>query len=105
MRIQHERGPAFQLSWPALDFADAGVAVLHRRRKLPGLKRRTHPLIFARGHTAPKHDGLRAPADPAVSRPDHDIIRGGIPERLRPDLATAGLGNPEGAGGLGRHAV
>lgn len=49
-----------------LDYAYAGVAILHRSRELTRLKGCTHTRIFCRRHVAVEDQGLRPSADSAV---------------------------------------
>src|SRR4029450_9126330 len=103
MRVQDERRSSFELARTAFDLSDAGVPVFHRRGKVAALKRRAHPLVFDCGHAAAKHEALGAPADPAVSGPDDDVVFGWSRQRFGPDLAATRRGDPEGASELSRH--
>ena len=105
MRIQREHVPALQLARAALDDADAGVAVLDRRWKLAGLKRRAHALVFAGRHAPVEHERLGAAADAAEQRAHDDLVRrSGDGSDSHADLAAPGLGDPERACFVGNHA-
>src|SRR5439155_20701267 len=97
MWIQHEYMTVVKVVRTAFDATDAGVAVLDRRRKIAGLKRGAHALIFARRNTAAKHERFRAAADAAVHRAyDHRVSQRRL-DPLAADLAAARLHDPERA--------
>ncbi len=73
VRVEGEHAAPFEVSGPALDLADARVAVLDRRGKRTGLKRRAHAIVLARRHASFEDERLGPPADPAENRPDDDI--------------------------------
>ena len=97
MREQREHAPPLQIGGAALDRADAGVAVLHRRRKRAFLKRRPHAVVLAHRHAAVKHERFSPAAHAAEQRAHHDLIRRRRGQRLAADLAAPRRRNPEGA--------
>jgi len=97
MRIEREHVAPPQGGGAALDDPDAGVAVLHRRGKRAGLKRRAHALVLARRHASLKHQRFGAAADAAEQRAHDDLVRRRRRQRLAANLAAPGLGHPEGA--------
>src|SRR4029453_4299337 len=97
MRIEREGMPAAQLARAFLDDADARVAVLDRRGKLTGLKRRAHPLELARRHAAEKDERFGAAADPAVQRANGDLFTGRRRPPFAANFANPWRGDPEGA--------
>src|SRR5690606_13607736 len=74
------------------------VPVLHRRRKVALLEGRPHHVVLTDGHAAPEDQGLGASADTRVPRANHDVVRTGVGQGDRPDLAHARLTQPEGTG-------
>ena len=104
MRIEAEHAPAAQLRRAVLDDADVAVAVLDGCRKVAGLKRRAHALVLAARHLAAEYERFGPAADAAEQRADQRLVRGRRRQGFRPNLAAAGLGDPERArlsGGLG----
>jgi len=95
MRMEHEHRAVGELAWAAYDAADGRIPVLHGRRKLAGLKRRTHAAPFARRDAAVEHERLGAAADAAVLRLHQDLAVRRRPQFLAADLAAAGRRHPE----------
>src|SRR5215472_15440104 len=99
MWVEAEHAAAEQLRWcfgaERFHHADRGVAVFHRRGKIALLERTPHALALARGHAAPEHQALGAPADAARDRGDAHLAAAGLRNRRRADLAAARLRHPE----------
>ena len=95
VRVQAEDRAAAQLRRSLLDGADVEVAVLDRPREVPLLERRPHRGVLARRHAAPEDQRLGAAADAGPQGAHHHVVPARLGQRDRPDLAAAGLAQPE----------
>ena len=96
MRVEAEDRAAAQVRRALLDDADVEVAVLDRAREVALLERRPHRGVLARRDSAAEHQRLGAAADAGDERAHEHVVRAGVGQRDRPDLAVAGRGQPEG---------
>ena len=75
VRIQREDVLVQKLGRALLNLPDVRISVLHRRREVPRLEGRPHPLIFARRHATLEDERFGSAADAAVQRADQDLVR------------------------------
>jgi hypothetical protein len=99
--VQAEDGAPEEGARPLLHDADAEVAVLDRTGELAVLERGAHDAVLTRRHLTAEDEGLGAAADPRDDGPDEDVVRAGLPEPHRPDLAGSRCAEPEGTGRVG----
>src|SRR6266487_3443493 len=104
MRIQNEHVTVTKIFRTVLDAPDAGIPVLDRGRKVAGLKRRAHPLVFAGGDAALKDETLGPSADSAVQRAHDDVAELRRRHQLVAYLSLAWRHRPECAGFVSGHS-
>jgi membrane glycosyltransferase len=100
VRVEREYRASEQGFGPALDPADRGVAVFHRKRKVAGHERRAHAFELALRHASGKHERLGAAADRAVKRPHAHFAGFGRRQRFLADLGLSRPAIPERLGNL-----
>ena len=96
MRVEAEDGAVAQLRRTVFDDTNAEVAIFNRSREVAVLERRPHRGVLARRNPATEHQRLGSPAHPRTQRSHEDVIRTRLAQLFWPDLAHAGLAQPEG---------
>ena len=106
MGIETEHDTAPQSGRSLFHVPDIDISILDRRRKVAGLKRRSHPSELACRHRTVEDKGFSATTDAAVQRPDQNFLGGRFGQSLGTNFARARSDDPERAriiAGIGHH--